>query len=80
ASSTAEREQIMEALKRAGIPSVIYYRIPLHLQKAYAGLGYVQSDFPISEDFSARIFSLPMHPYLKQEDIDIICDVIVATA
>ncbi len=77
ASSTAEREQIMDALKKAGIPSVIYYRIPLHLQKAYSTLGYAAGDFPLSEDFSARIFSLPMHPYLKQEDIETICNIIV---
>ncbi|NTU59172.1 MAG: DegT/DnrJ/EryC1/StrS family aminotransferase [Chlorobiaceae bacterium] len=77
ASSTAEREKIMGALQKAGIPSVIYYRIPLHLQKAYEGLGYKKGDFPISEDFSSRIFSLPMHPYLKDEEIDRICDVIV---
>jgi dTDP-4-amino-4,6-dideoxygalactose transaminase len=80
ASSTDERTELMGALQKAGIPSVIYYRIPLHLQKAYEGLGYSKGDFPISEDFSSRIFSLPMHPYLKQEDIDTICDVIVATA
>ena len=77
AATTAERERIMGALKQAGIPSVIYYRIPLHLQKAYDGLGYTQGDFPISEDFSARVFSLPMHPYLKEEEIDMICDVIL---
>ena len=77
APSTAERTQLMGALQKAGIPSVSYYRIPLHLQKAYEGLGYSKGDFPVSEDFSARIFSLPMHPYLKQEDIDSICDVIL---
>jgi dTDP-4-amino-4,6-dideoxygalactose transaminase len=77
ASSTAERQKIMDALQQAGIPSVIYYRIPLHLQKAYAGLGYAKGEFPVSEDFSSRVFSLPMHPYLKEEDIDKICDVIV---
>ncbi|NTU93678.1 MAG: DegT/DnrJ/EryC1/StrS family aminotransferase [Chlorobiaceae bacterium] len=77
AHSTAEREQIMEALKQAGIPSVIYYRIPLHLQKAYEGLGYRRGDFPLSEGFSERIFSLPMHPYLEEAEIDRICSVIL---
>lgn len=78
ASSTAERETIMGALQKEGIPSVIYYRIPLHLQKAYLGLGYAKGDFPVSEDFSARVFSLPMHPYLKEEEIDRICSVILS--
>ncbi len=77
AASTDEREKIMGALRNEGIPSVIYYRIPLHLQKAYEGLGYKKGDFPLSEDFSARIFSLPMHPYLKEKEIDRICEVIV---
>ncbi|NTU67432.1 MAG: DegT/DnrJ/EryC1/StrS family aminotransferase [Chlorobiaceae bacterium] len=77
ASCTAERERIMGALQQAGIPSVVYYRIPLHLQKAYLDLGYAKGDFPISEDFSSRVFSLPMHPYLKDEDIEEICAVIL---
>ena len=77
AASTEEREKIMGALQKEGIPTMIYYRIPLHLQKAYANLGYAKGDFPISEDFSSRVFSLPMHPYLKQEEIDSICDAII---
>ena len=76
ASSTVERESIMAALQKEGIPSAIYYRIPLHLQKAYEFLGYKKGDFPISEDFSSRVFSLPMHPYLKEEEIEKICNVI----
>jgi dTDP-4-amino-4,6-dideoxygalactose transaminase len=79
AASTAEREKLMGALQQAGIPSMIYYRIPLHLQKAYAGLSYAKGEFPVSEDFSERILSLPMHPYLKDEEIGKICDVILST-
>ena len=55
-------------LKDAGIPTAVYYPKPLHLQTAFASLGYNGGDFPISEDISQRIFSIPMHPYLKQED------------
>jgi dTDP-4-amino-4,6-dideoxygalactose transaminase len=62
------RSSIQENLKREGIPTAIYYPKPLHLQKAFASLSYREGDFPISEDCSKRIFSLPMHPYLKQED------------
>ncbi|MEI8033083.1 MAG: DegT/DnrJ/EryC1/StrS family aminotransferase [Chlorobiaceae bacterium] len=78
AASSAERDQLIGALKREGIPSMIYYTIPLHLQKAYSSLGYKAGDFPISEDLSRRIFSLPMHPYLKEEEIDKICSVLLA--
>ena len=40
----------------------------LHMQTAFAALAYKPDDFPVSHDFSTRIFSLPMHPYLKKEE------------
>ena len=78
AASFEEREQLMQALQKEGIPSMIYYKIPLHLQKAYASLGYKPGDFPVSEDLSSRIFALPMHPYLKEEELERICAVLLA--
>ena len=51
---------------------------PLHLQKCFVALGYKPGDFPVSEDLSSRIFALPMHPYLKDEEIERICDVLGA--
>ena len=68
AKDAAHREALQEKLKAAGIPTAIYYPRPLHLQTAFRHLGYKQGDFPISEDFSNRIFSLPMHPYLSGAD------------
>jgi len=68
AKNEKQRTDMQNRLKEAGIPSAIYYPIPLHLQTAFDGLGYKKGDFPISEDISTRIFSLPMHPYLKEED------------
>jgi dTDP-4-amino-4,6-dideoxygalactose transaminase len=62
------RAELVENLQRAGIPSAIYYPLPLHLQKAFAHLGYKEGDFPVSEQVSKRIFSLPMHPYLAEKD------------
>jgi dTDP-4-amino-4,6-dideoxygalactose transaminase len=76
AKSTNHRTEIMEHLKENGIPSVIYYPKPLHLQDAFKHLNYSVGDFPVTEDIASRIFSLPMHPYLKDEEIDTICDVI----
>ena len=64
----AHRAACQAALGAEGIPSVVYYPKPLHLQRAFAGLGYAEGDFPVSEDCSRRIFSLPMHPYLREED------------
>jgi UDP-2-acetamido-2-deoxy-ribo-hexuluronate aminotransferase len=61
---SAERSSLMAKLKEAGIPTAIYYPKPLHRQTAFAGLDYREGDFPVSEDCTRRIFSLPMHPYL----------------
>lgn len=68
ARDEAHRASIQSKLKDAGIPTAIYYPKPLHLQTAFKELGYKKGDFPISEDYSTRIFSIPMHPYLALED------------
>lgn len=59
-----QRGPLQDKLRDAGIPTAIYYPIPLHRQGAFAHLGYKSGDFPVSEGTAARIFSLPMHPYL----------------
>ena len=61
------REFIIAELKKGGIPTVIYYPTPLHLQPAFSNLGYKTGNFPISESISQRIFSLPMSPYLTDQ-------------
>ncbi|MDD4952116.1 MAG: DegT/DnrJ/EryC1/StrS family aminotransferase, partial [Desulfovibrionaceae bacterium] len=68
AESEAHRARLIEALAARGVPTALYYPRPLHLQAAFAGLGYVRGELPVCEDFSARVFSLPMHPYLDPED------------
>lgn len=77
ATDQNHRTALQAKLKDAGIPSAIYYPKPLHLQTAFASLGYKESDFPNSEDCASRIFSLPMHPYLKAEDQKLIADVLL---
>jgi dTDP-4-amino-4,6-dideoxygalactose transaminase len=72
--SKKERVKIVKALSEKGIPSMIYYKIPLHLQKVFKYLGYKIGDLPKSENISNRILSLPMHPYLKRSDQDFIID------
>ncbi len=71
-----ERSKLQGKLKEEGIPTAIYYPKPLHLQRAFAELGYTQGDFPVSESCAERIFSLPMHPYLKEEDQERIATVL----
>jgi UDP-2-acetamido-2-deoxy-ribo-hexuluronate aminotransferase len=76
AESEGHRSAIQLRLKEADVPTAIYYPKPLHLQKAFMHLGYKEGDFPISEDYSKRIFSIPMHPYLTLEDQKRITDLI----
>jgi dTDP-4-amino-4,6-dideoxygalactose transaminase len=70
------RSELQNKLKECGIPTAIYYPKPLHLQTAFSSLGYREGDFPISEDCAKRIFSIPMHPYLTDEEQQNIADVI----
>jgi dTDP-4-amino-4,6-dideoxygalactose transaminase len=72
-----ERDRTAAALSQAGIPSNIYYPRPLHMQSAYAGLGYAPDSFPTANQLSARILALPMHPYLKVADQSMIIKVVV---
>jgi dTDP-4-amino-4,6-dideoxygalactose transaminase len=80
AENEAQRTALMERLKAAGIPTAIYYPKPLHLQAAFAELGYKPGDFPISEDVANRIFSLPMHPYLVEPVQKVIVDALADSA
>jgi dTDP-4-amino-4,6-dideoxygalactose transaminase len=71
------RDVILDALKKAKIPSAIYYPKPLHIQGAYKYLGYSSGDFSISDRTASAIFSLPMHPYLADQDQERISQVII---
>lgn len=76
AKDAGEKEAVIAALKAQDIPSATYYPIPMHLSTAYAGLGYRKGDLPVCEAAAERVFSLPMHPYLTLEQIDMITGVI----
>jgi dTDP-4-amino-4,6-dideoxygalactose transaminase len=66
----------MQRLKTAGIPTAIYYPKPLHLQDAFSYLGYEKGSMPVSERAADRIFSVPMHPYLTEEEQERIASII----
>lgn len=66
------RSAFQARLSVKGIPTMIYYPKPLHLQKAFDWLGYQTGDFPNAENLCHRVFSLPMHPYLTSEQIETI--------
>ena len=63
------RTAFQQRLSAKGIPTMIYYPKALHMQKAFANLGYQTGDFVVSENLVDRVFSLPMHPYLADETI-----------
>lgn len=71
------RATIRKALEEAGIPTAIYYPKPLHLQPAFAHLGYRRGDFPMAEWCSGAIFSLPVHPYVRAEEQEKAAEVIL---
>jgi dTDP-4-amino-4,6-dideoxygalactose transaminase len=64
---TADRDGLAQHLKEAGIGTGIHYPVPLHLQKAYKGMNYHETDFPVATRVSREILSLPMYPQLKSE-------------
>lgn len=70
------RTAILKKLQDNKIPSAIYYPKPLHMQDAFADLGYKKGDFPVSEDSASHIFSLPMHPYLTTQDQEKIVEIL----
>lgn len=70
------RRNLQAVLKQRNIPTAIYYPTPLHLQPAFNDLGYAKGAFVNSEAASERIFSLPMHPYLKDEEQNAIIETI----
>lgn len=64
-----DREQLKADLGENGIPTATFYPTPIHLSAAYAHLGYKEGDFPNSEAISKRIISLPMHPFLEEQQV-----------
>jgi len=72
-----DRHHLQERLSAQGIPTAVYYPVPLHLQKAYAGLGYHPGDFPVSESLAQSVLSLPMHTELTPEQIQYIVNTLI---
>ena len=65
----AERDMLQAALKDAGIPSMVYYPKPMHLQTAFADPNAGSDICPVATSLCGRVLSLPMHPYLTEEEI-----------
>ena len=69
------RDELINYLKEKGINTAIYYPKPLHLCEHFRNIGYKEGDFPIAEKISKQVLSLPVHPHLTKEQINIIINV-----
>jgi dTDP-4-amino-4,6-dideoxygalactose transaminase len=70
------RDALRDFLAKRGITTAIHYPVPIHLQPAAAGLGYGQGAFPECERQASRILSLPIHQFLRPEDITAVCEAV----
>ena len=71
-NSSEERSFIQNKLKEKGIPSMIYYPIPLHKQKVYDGYSFNLEELRVTEKLCNVVLSIPMHPYLRDDEIDMV--------
>ena len=68
------RDAVVDGMKAQGIPVMIYYPIPLHEQTAYKNLGYGDVKLPYCSAVAKEVFSVPMHPYLKEDEVEQVCE------
>jgi UDP-2-acetamido-2-deoxy-ribo-hexuluronate aminotransferase len=71
-----DRESVVAALAAEGVPTAVHYPVPMHRQPVFAGLGIGEGSLPVAEHAAARVMSLPMHPYLGEEDIARVADAV----
>lgn len=71
-----ERDKVVDYLKKNGIGCEVFYPKPLHLHNHFMKMGFKAGDFPIAEDISQRVFSLPVHPSLTTAELTKIVDTI----
>jgi dTDP-4-amino-4,6-dideoxygalactose transaminase len=69
-----KRDHVIDHLKKNDIGCAIFYPEPLHLSRHLMGLGYKEGDFPVAEDASSRVLSLPIHPSVSESDLEKIAD------
>lgn len=74
--SREQRDALQAALKAKGIPTMVYYPRGMHQQGAFSHLPY-NGQCPVSEELCSCVLSLPMHPYLTEEDADFVCDAVL---
>jgi dTDP-4-amino-4,6-dideoxygalactose transaminase len=70
------RDEVMRQLEEKGVACGVHYPVPVHLQEAYAPLGYTEGAFPVSEKIARKFLSLPMYPELTEEQIDFVIETV----
>ncbi len=73
-----QRDGLQAHLKENGIPSMVYYPTPMHGQTAYKELNYPADSNPITQKLCATVLSLPIHPYITEEEIEQVCKNVVS--
>lgn len=73
-----QRDGLQAYLKEKGIPSAVYYLKPMHRQDAFSHLQFDEQEFAVTNELCDIVLSLPMHPYLKEADLDLVSDAIKA--
>lgn len=71
-SDATERDKLQDKLKKAGIPSMVYYANPMHQQEAFAGTDSAIANCPVTEKLCSTVLSLPIDPYKTKEDIELV--------
>ncbi len=71
-----QRDKLKDFLQEKGIPTMIYYPVPLHLQKGYAHYGYKKGAFPVAEALSESVISLPIHTEMTEAQLSYICETV----
>ena len=71
---SVNRANLQAKMKEDGIPTMVYYAKPMHLQGAFAGTDSAEADCPVTEYLCSHVLSLPIHPYMEDDDIAQVCN------
>lgn len=77
---SSERDRLRQELLERGVPTAVYYPKPLHLQPVFESLGYGPGSFPVTERAAAEVVSLPLHPWLTEEEQELVIGSVLESA